>query len=130
MKVYIFFSFLVLGLLFTSCNKKNKKDENVVSQRYIHKYGYDVSKDEWLLNKYPGQVVTVLKDGTTIASSYENGNLHGTTTFTYPYSQTIESLSIYENGNLIKKVSYNIKGLPKKEDIFLSDDHIKTSFWY
>jgi antitoxin component YwqK of YwqJK toxin-antitoxin module len=123
-------SILIMGLCgCTQQSNKNKKSD-VVSQRYIHKYGYDVSKDEWNNNHYPGQVVTTLKNGVTIASSYEDGVLHGTTSFTYPHSQTLESLQIYERGNLIKKTSFDIKGVPHKEEIFLSPGHLKSKIWY
>lgn len=122
---------LLAMLAFCSCNKsdnKNKKD--VVTQRYIHKYGYDVSKDEWNANQFPGQVVTTLKNGVTIASTYEDGVLHGQTTFTYPHSQTLESLHLYEHGNLVKKISYDIKGIPQKEDYYLTPSHVKSKLWY
>lgn len=34
-----------LSLLAVGCGQDS--DKNVISQRYIHKYGYDVSRDEW-----------------------------------------------------------------------------------
>ncbi|MCH9631354.1 MAG: hypothetical protein S4CHLAM37_13770 [Chlamydiia bacterium] len=118
-------------LALCSCNKSEKKHKkDVVTQRYIHKYGYDVSKDEWDANQFPGQVVTTLKNGVSIASTYEDGVLHGQTTYTYPHSQTLESLHLYEHGNLTKKISYDLKGIPQKEDTFLSPTHVKTKFWY
>jgi antitoxin component YwqK of YwqJK toxin-antitoxin module len=120
---------LFIGLCGCHCSKKQKKTD-VISQRYIHKYGYDVSRDEWNGNHYPGQVVTTLKNGVTIASTYEDGVLHGPTSYTYPHSQTLESLQIYERGNLIKKASFDIKGIPQKEELFLAPTHVKTKYWY
>ena len=118
-------------LALCGCDKSEKKGKkDVVTQRYIHKYGYDVSKDEWNTNQYPGQIVTTLKNGVTIASAYEDGVLHGQTTYTYPHSQTLESLHMYEQGNLVKKISYDIKGIPQKEEIYLTPTHVKTKFWY
>ena len=119
------------GLLICGCqDKKKDKKKDVVSQRFIHKYGYDVSRDDWEGNQFPGQVVTTLKNGVSIASTYEDGLLHGRTTYTYPHSQTLESLHIFERGNLIKKVSYNVKGMPTKEETYLSPSHIKAKYWY
>lgn len=119
------------GLLLCSCQDKQKdKKKDIVSQRYIHKYGYDVSRDEWDNNHFPGQVITTLKNGITISSSYEDGVLHGKTTYTYPHSQTLESLQIFERGNLIKKVSYDVKGTPTKEELYLSPTHVKAKYWY
>lgn len=118
------------GLLVTGCQDKKDKKKDVVAQRYIHKYGYDISRDEWNSNQYPGQVVTTLKNGVCVSSTYEGGVLHGKTTYTFPHSQTLESLHVYERGNLVKKISYDIKGMPTQEETFLSPSHVKTKYWF
>ncbi|WP_194848340.1 toxin-antitoxin system YwqK family antitoxin [Candidatus Neptunochlamydia vexilliferae] len=119
------------GLLMFGCQNSSKdQNENVVSKRYIHKYGYDVSKEEWESTGYPGQVITTLRNGVTVTSSYEDGRLHGPTTYTYPHSNTNESESIYERGNLVKKTSYDIRGIPQKEEVFLSPSHVKLTKWF
>ncbi|MDN3509447.1 MAG: hypothetical protein P0S93_05505 [Candidatus Neptunochlamydia sp.] len=119
------------GLFVFGCHNSNKdQNENVVSKRYIHKYGYDVSKEEWDGATYPGQVITTLRNGVTVTASYEDGVFHGPTTYTFPHSHTIESLNIYERGNLVKKVTYDIRGIPQKEQVFLSPSHVRTTKWY
>lgn len=119
MKRYSLLLIPMLGSLLVGCQTSNKdKNDNVVSERYIHKYGYDVSKEEWESTGYPGQVVTTLRNGVTVTSSYENGILHGPTTHTFPHSKTTESLNIYERGNLVKKTTYDIRGIPQKEQVF------------
>lgn len=119
------------GLFVFGCQNSGKdQNENIVSKRYIHKYGYDVSKDEWDGANYPGQVITTLRNGVTVTSSYEDGILHGPTTYTFPHSHTTESLNIYEKGTLVKKVTYDIRGIPQKEELFLSPSHLKTTKWY
>ncbi|NGX51262.1 MAG: hypothetical protein K1060chlam2_01127 [Chlamydiae bacterium] len=128
-----FSTLLVLLLIIFSvgCQTSNKdKNDNVVSERYIHKYGYDVSKEEWEATGYPGTVVTTLRNGTTVTSSYEMGVLHGPMTHTFPHSNTTETLNIYERGNLVKKTNYDIRGIPQKELIFLSPSHVKVTQWY
>lgn len=112
------------------CHSSRDEDSQVISKRYIHKYGYDVSKKEWESANYPGQVISTMHNGVTLSVSYENGILHGPMTATYPHSQTIESLSIYEKGNLIKKKIYDIRGTPKEETEFLSPSHIKIFRWF
>jgi antitoxin component YwqK of YwqJK toxin-antitoxin module len=104
------------GLLLVGCSQK-QQDNNVVSQRYVHKYGYAVSKDEFEGKKYPGQVITTLKNGVTITSTYENGVLHGASTHTFPNSQTVESYFLYNNGLLVKKITYDMSGMPLREDV-------------
>src|SRR3569832_1842673 len=51
---------LCLTLFLAGC-RSNTQDNNVVSERYIHKYGFVVSKNEFEERKYPGQVITSLK---------------------------------------------------------------------
>ncbi|CCB89794.1 toxin-antitoxin system YwqK family antitoxin [Simkania negevensis] len=121
----------VLALFTVGCHNSNHdKDEQVVSKRYIHKYGYDVSKEEWETATYPGQVITTLRNGITVTASYEDGMLHGPTTYTYPHSNSLESLNIYERGNLVKKTSYTLRGIPFKEEVFMSPSHHKITKWY
>lgn len=122
----------VLGcaLLFLASCHKNSQDDNVVSQRYLHKYGYAVSKGEFEERKYPGQVITTLKTGVTITSTYENGQLHGPTTHTFPHSQTVESYYLYNGGNLVKQVLYNTHGMPMREEVQLSPTRFMTTKWY
>ena len=109
--------------------RKNCQDE-VLSERFIHKYGYDVAKSDWENSNYPGQVISTLRNGVTINSTYEDGKLHGTTTYTYPHSQTIESGHLYDRGHLIKKTSYSLRGSPMREEIYLSPTRRKMTTWY
>ncbi len=119
----------VLSLLsLSSCG--DKKDVAIVTQKYVHKYGYAVSKAEWDAKNYPGQVVTTLRDGVTIVASYENGQLNGPTTQTFPQSQTIESYKLYNKGVLTKEVQYNSRGLPKMETVFMAPAAKTITLWF
>ncbi len=118
-----------LGLSLTACHKDNKEN-NVVSQRYVHKYGYAVAKDEFVERKYPGQVITVLKNGVTTTSTYENGHLDGPSTHTFPHSQTVENYFLYKQGNLVKQISYDISGMPLREEVQLSPTRHASTRWY
>lgn len=122
---------LTLLLLSIGChNAENREKDKVISQRYIHKYGYDVSKSEWETSHCPGQVITSMKNGVTVTASYENGILHGPTTYTFPHSNTRQSLEVYEGGELIKKVTYTLRGLPLEEELYLSSNKSKVTQWY
>ena len=129
MKNYIYFTVAVAGVLLSGC-QKDKKENPVVSQRFLHKYGYAVSKEEWDSKNYPGQVVTTLRDGVTIATTYENGILHGSTTYTYPHSQTIQTFYVYNVGNLVKEIHYDPKGIPSREVVYLSPTRYTSTLWY
>ena len=119
----------LVALVLGGCNNSSN-DESVVSQRYIHKYGYDVSKDEWESTDYPGQVLTTLRDGVTITATYEEGILHGPTTYTHPHSHTKECVEYYDRGQLVKKVNFSLRGIPASEELYLSDTHQKITKWF
>lgn len=129
MKKYFPILIALAGLSVVSCSK-DRSDEEVVSRRFIHKYGYDVSKEEWESTEYPGQVITTLRDGVTVTATYEQGVLNGPTTYTYPHSQTKECTEYYDHGTLIKKINYSIRGIPQKEELYLAPTHIKTTKWF
>lgn len=128
MKKNCFLVLGTLGLFVTGCNNKNESP--VVAERYIHKYGYPVSKEEWESRQYPGQVITTLTNGATITATYENGVLHGPYTQTYPHSQTIECYRMYNLGSPVKEIFYDIQGMPSKERVELSLTRYSTTLWY
>jgi antitoxin component YwqK of YwqJK toxin-antitoxin module len=124
--------YVLLGttlLLLPGCRKK-KEDDGVISQRYIHKYGYAVSKEEWETKNYPGQVVTHLSNGVTITATYENGYLHGLSTHTFPHTQTIEAHYLYNIGSLVKETHYDRMGVPLYEKTQLSPTRYTLTNWY
>ncbi len=129
MKYKTYLAWGTLAILCCAC-QKHKKEDDVVSQRYVHKYGYAVSKEEWDNNNYPGQIVTSLKNGVTMTASYENGYLHGPCTYTYPDSQTVENYSLYNQGLLVKEVHYDVLGMPVRERVQLSPSRYTTTLWY
>ena len=122
------------GFILTSCSCKSEQcrqnNNQVVSERFIHKYGYDVSKEDWENNGYPGQAITTLRTGVTVNANYEDGRLHGTATYTYPHSETIQSAHLYEHGRLLKKIHYTLQGMPTKETVYLSPTRYKETIWY
>lgn len=120
----------LLAILFLASCHKNKQDDNVVSERYIHKYGYAVSKDEFQQRKYPGQIVSILKTGVTVTATYEGGVPHGPTTHTHPHSTTVESYYLYNEGNLVKQIFYDIHGMPLREELQLSPTRFATTKWF
>ncbi len=120
---------VALALLSCGCQKKQQEDE-VVSQTYVHKYGYAVSEQEWQSKSYPGQVITVLKNGVTITATYENDKLHGPYTVTYPHSQVVEKYILYNQNEPVKEISYDLAGMPLQETVRLSSDRYTLTAWY
>lgn len=122
--------FGAMALLLCGCKNTKQSNDDVVSQKYIHKYGYAVSKDEFEGNAYPGQVVTLLRSGVTLTATYENGVLHGPSTHTFPNSQTVESYYLYNHGNLVKEILYDVSGMPLREEVQLSPKRYLVTLWY
>ncbi|NBO24586.1 MAG: toxin-antitoxin system YwqK family antitoxin [Chlamydiae bacterium] len=122
------------GLLFCGCDHTSSEQSSphneIVTQRFIHRYGYDVSKDEWESKDYPGQVITTYRNGVTMTCNYEDGLMHGQKTITYPHSQTLEVKEVFARGTLTKKTSFDIRGIPIKEEHFLGQDHIRVLYWF
>src|SRR3972149_3913781 len=102
---YIFLG--MVGFLAVSCHKTANKEDPVISQRFVHKYGYALTQNEWESNQYPGQVITSLRNGVTITTTYENGVPHGACTHTFPNSQTIETYFLYNQGEKVKEIHYD-----------------------
>ncbi|MFZ4772983.1 MAG: toxin-antitoxin system YwqK family antitoxin [Chlamydiia bacterium] len=115
--------------LLTACGGSNR-DAEVIAQRYVHKYGYDVSPEDWSSHDYPGQIITTLKNGVTVAEGFEEGRLHGPRTVTYPHSQTLNTLEVYSKGSLTRRVTYSVRGVPSTEENFCSPTETKVTTWY
>lgn len=129
-KISLFAIFGLLAAFLTGCNDSKRDDNNVISERYIHKYGYAVSKQDWEERNYPGQVVSVLENGVTITSTFENGTKHGATTHTFPHSQTVEHYCLYNQGNCVKEIRYDLNGTPIREWVQLSPMRHSITRWY
>lgn len=129
MRSYLCLLLVSSTFLFVGCEKSNH-DNHVVSQKYIHKYGYAVSKDEFENRSYPGQVITLLKNGVTITANYEDGVLHGACTHTFPNSQTTESYYFYNHGTLVKQIFYALTGMPVREEVQISPTRYSITTWY
>jgi antitoxin component YwqK of YwqJK toxin-antitoxin module len=128
MKTHFFPLLACVGILFAGCNS-NKADNDVVSQQFIHKYGFDVSEREWEERAQDGLVVTMMKNGVRATHTYENGLLHGTTTFTFPHSNVVEKLMTYDQGTLLKEVFHDANGIPVREEVHEFDDRNVITLW-
>lgn len=129
MKKYLFSLPIAATLLLSGCGNGDKANQ-IISKRYIHKYGYAVSKEEWEANHYPGQVITTLRNGVTITTTYENGVIHGPCTHTHPHSQTVQYFYLYDHGDLKKEVIYDNIGMPLREKVQLSPKRYCVTKWY
>ncbi len=117
-----------LGLILASCQSNSGIDQ-IVSQKYVHKYGFDVSEAEWEERAQDGQVIETLKNGVKVTRSYESGQLHGPTTYTFPHKTTIEKCMTYDQGSLLKETVYDQSGIPIREDLYEFENRNVITLW-
>lgn len=103
--------------------------EQILSQKFVHKYGFDLSEQEWDQRSQDGQTIITLKNGVTITRTYENGNLHGPTTYTFPNSAMVEKILFYNQGNLLSETTQDTNGVPIREESYGFDDRLTLTFW-
>jgi antitoxin component YwqK of YwqJK toxin-antitoxin module len=114
----------------TSCDRSKKDSAAVVSQQFIHKYGFNLSEAEWNNRAKNGKMITVLQTGVTVSNNYVNGLLQGETTYTFPKSTIISTVEHYRDGVLTKRQVNDEQGLPLKEEMIEIDGQKTITFWY
>lgn len=120
--------FLISSVLITSCQTNSSLDQ-IISQTYVHKYGFETSEQDWEEREQDGQVVSMLKNGVKVTRSYENGVLYGPTTYTFPHSSVIEKSFVYDQGTLLKEQINDPAGMPIREDVYEFDNRKITTLW-
>ncbi len=115
------------ALSLTGCQSNQGGD--ILSQQFVHKYGFNVSESEWDERSQDGQAIAIMKDGVKVVRSFENGVLHGVTTYTFPGSSVVERLLAYDQGTLLKEVIQDENGIPVKEELFEFDDRKIITYW-
>lgn len=128
MKQSSLLTIVAVSVLLGSCQSNSSLD-SIVSQKYVHKYGFDLSEQEWSQGTEDGQKLTVLNNGVKITRSYENGILQGPTSYTFPHSETVEKLLVYDQGTLLRETLYDSNGMPIREDAYEFDDRMIITLW-
>ena len=115
-------------LILSACYTEGSKNQ-VLSQTFVHKYGFETSEKDWEERDQDGQVVSVLKSGVKLSQSYENGKLHGLTTYTFPNSSVIEKQQLFDEGLLLKEQLNDLSGMPIREEIYEFGNRIIVTLW-
>ena len=111
-----------------SCDKTND-DNSVVSQKFVHKYGFEISQKEWQNRNSEGQILSTLQDGRVLSQSFTEGKLQGITTYTYPDSLIVEKALYYDEGTLQKIVLHDNGGIPFYEEVYDYDNQKTITIW-
>lgn len=117
----------LLGCL-AGCQMTQEQTE-VVTKRYIHRYGVDVPSDEWVEQGQTGQVVEVLQDGVTVTTSYRDGAIEGTVSYSFPHRASIERLEVYADGALQKVQLFFPSGRLREEEEYVNATKSCRSFY-
>lgn len=117
-----------IALTFAACQSAGPLDQ-VVSQTFVHKYGFETSAEDWTARDQDGQIVSTLGNGVKVARSFQNGKLHGLTTYTFPHSTTVEKQQLYDDGILLKEQLNDVNGMPIREEMYEFDNRIIVTLW-
>ncbi|MDE3055904.1 MAG: toxin-antitoxin system YwqK family antitoxin [Verrucomicrobiota bacterium] len=116
------------ALVLSSCQRTDLPDR-IIEQQFVHKYGFSLSPEEWKERTEDGQVISRLASGVQVAQNYENGVLHGKTTYTFPHNHQIEKVLVYDMGTLLKETLYDRQGTPVREELWELDDRRAVTLW-
>lgn len=114
-------------LSLASCTTHDSPD--ILSQSFVHKYGFDLSQDEWVDRAQEGQIITRLQSGVVVTQNYANGALHGLTTYTFPHSTKIEKERLYDQGTLLQETLRDEHGIPIQQEMYEFDQRTILTQW-
>lgn len=120
--------FAAMGI--AGCARAPFETDTVVTEQYIHKYGFEVPGDDWEERGRDGSVITTLSSGVVVHRNFAQGELDGEVTYTYPYNDIIQRREVYSQGMLLKRLEYNAYGSPQKEVIYQGPEKFTTKLWY
>lgn len=126
-----YFHWALLALTAASCNCRTCDPcEEVIQQRYVHKYGVEVAPEDWTQRGQCGQVISTRKDGTTATQYYDNGVLHGECTYSFPHSSTVARKESYDFGALMAETAYYRSGGARQEIKPIGGSRKEVTSWY
>lgn len=124
-----------LSLLATSCGEPQftsgpQFNNEIVDQQYVHRYGVTVPRCDWEESGSNGQVVTTMNCGVVCRQSYYLGSLEGETTYTFPYSDSIEKVVTYSQGQVVKEKTFYLSGKGRSETTYNPPNPTVSTEWY
>jgi antitoxin component YwqK of YwqJK toxin-antitoxin module len=129
----LFIGFLGTVVL-SGCSTQNEvivqDDFTVVEQTHVHKYGFNVSPQDFKARGGDGQVITNLKNGVIATNTYSHNVLHGDTTYTFPYTTTVEKVLTYDQGRVVKEDLYYTSGTPRQRTEYQDNQGKVVTIWY
>lgn len=119
-----------LALLTAACNPPTCSPNDCVDQTYVHKYGVRVRPDYWVERGQNGQVISTMRDGVMVTQSYNAGELHGESCYTFPNSSKVAKSEYYENNSLLKENEFYPSGVLKETCEWTGPKSCTVTCWY
>lgn len=129
MKTNQYLLVFTLSILATSCQQRCQ-DEGVVCETYVHRYGVELTPDDWSERGQHGQVISTRNDGVVMSRSYDAGVLHGEATYTFPHREEIQKKEVYDQGEINQEVYYYSSGVPKQQINHEGENRHLVVNWY
>lgn len=124
---------IVSGISFLSlmvgCVRKCECEQDPLSRKYAHQYGHPLSEAEWKARGSSGTVTTRLASGAVRVEHYDQGQLHGEVTETFPFQEIVAFKQVYERGAKVKQTTFSPSSIPLHQQEWRGDQHLVT-FWY
>jgi antitoxin component YwqK of YwqJK toxin-antitoxin module len=130
MKRGLFFPVAMVILFAVTGCSGSRETAGIGGDKYIHKYGVEVTKSDWEGRGSDGKIISYLNDGSKLTRSYQKGMLHGDSTLTYPHSDRLKNTSTYENGRIVCVVEHNTSGSPAVETRYIGKSRMTKTTWY
>lgn len=123
--------YLIL-LLLTACSAPQVEEQkpDVLVTKYIHPYGVTVPQHQWEEAGENGQILVTTRDGVTRMESYYCGALEGDTSYTYPFSDSIQKVESYSQDVLKKEMTFHANGQKQTEVIHDDIEPKQLREWY
>jgi antitoxin component YwqK of YwqJK toxin-antitoxin module len=118
----------VAALIQTGCSRPTT--EEVAKVSYYHAYGPEVAETAWKEQGSSGEVVELMRNGVEFRKEYKNGVLHGTSSWSFPYSKVVARFEVYENGSKVSAGKNYETGVPQFQEEWTPNQHRIVHAWY
>lgn len=122
------FPAVVCGVICVACSQAPQKE--VVKTTYFHAYGPEINESDWKAQGSSGEVVEVLKNGVEERKEFEGGVLHGTSSWTFPFSKVVERVEEYSKGTCVLSGRNYENGSPEFQEQWLPQERKVVHAWY
>jgi antitoxin component YwqK of YwqJK toxin-antitoxin module len=129
MKPVHLLSSLILLLFMTACQSNCSNCDEVVCEA-VHRYGVPLEPDDWSARGQDGQIISMRKDGVTVARTYDGGVLNGESSYSFPHRDVIQRKEIYNQGVIECECTHYPNGLPQQQITYQSPTQQSTTIWY